>query len=396
MVVALRDLYGNGGRDYLYRIDVAPAGEANFSLSVPTDRAAVPKDGAALVRVEVNRAGYAGPIGLAFANLPPSVSISGDEIPPGATDALVTLAAPGVAPVQSLSRILGIGRAGDVEIKRPVVPPENEVTKHQPWLGGELAIAVTNPSPIALAWEPFGSDANLVLGAGLGSKLRVERAEGTKGAVRLALLTTQKTPRKKVKEENREREVDDIERTLRFEGTPTIAADTAEATFKILVPGDLPRIAYDLAIQAELLGEDNKSVVASAVTPARRLVTALPISVELFAEAVAARAGLGPTGKVAGTIKRAEGFSLPVNVTLSGLPEGASAPTVTLTGEESKFEFPLVVPFGTAAGELAGVKVAATSLTNPKDPKSIFRAGEVPIAVVVVPGEKPPEKPPAK
>jgi hypothetical protein len=214
--------------------------------------------------------------------------------------------------------------------------------------------------------------------------------------VRLALLTTQKTPRKKVKEENREREVDDVERTLRFEGTPMIAADAAETTFKILVPGDLPQISYDLAIQAELLGDDNKSVIASAVTPARRLTPALPISLELFAEAVAARAGLGPTGKVAGTIKRAEGFSLPVNVTLSGLPEGASAPIVTLTAEESKFEFPLVVPFGTAPGELKGVKVAATSLTDAKDPKSIFRAGEVPISVVVVPGEKPPEKPKAK
>jgi hypothetical protein len=294
--------------------------------------------------------------------------------------------------VQSLARVLGTGKAGDVEIKGALALPENEVTRHQPWLGGELAVAVTNPSPMALAWEPLASEAKLALGAGLVSKLRVERSAGTKGAVRLALLTTQKMPRKKVKEENREREVDDVERTLRFEGTPTIAADSAEATFKILVPGDLPQIAYDLAIQAELLGEDNKTVVASTVTPARRMTTALPISVELFAEAVAARAGLGATGKVAGTIKRAEGFSLPVNVTLSGLPQGASAPTVTLKGEESKFEFPLVLPFGTAAGELKEVKVAATSLTNPKDPKSIFRAGEVPIAVVVVPGEKPPAK----
>jgi hypothetical protein len=67
-----------------------------------------------------------------------------------------------------------------------------------------------------------------------------------------------------------------------------------------------------------------------------------------------------------------------------------------LTGDQSKFEFPLALPFGTAAGELKGVKVVATSLTNPKDPKSIFNAGDVPIYVVVAPGEKPPEKPAAK
>ncbi|MEX0676351.1 MAG: hypothetical protein WD063_04710 [Pirellulales bacterium] len=396
VIVGLVDLHGHGGADFIYRIAIGPAGGPDFTLSLPTDRVAVPKDGTALMRVQVNRAGYSGPIKLSFPNLPASVSVAGDEIPAQATEAFVTLSAPGLSPAQSLSRVLGTSAEGNVEIKRQVSLPENEVTKHQPWLGDEVAVAVTNPGPLALVWEPLESDAKLALGAALAAKLRVQRAEGTKGAVRLSLLTTQRTPRKKIKENNLEREVDDVERALRFEAAPLIAADASEAAANILVPGDLPRIAYDLAIGAELLGDDNKSVIASAVTPARRMTTALPISVELFAEAVAARAGLGPTGKVAGTIKRAAGFALPVNVTLSGLPEGTSAPIVTLVGGESKFEFPLTFPFGTSPGELKDVKVSATSLTDPKNPKSVFRAGEVPLSVVVVSGEKPPDEKPAE
>ncbi len=225
------------------------------------------------------------------------------------------------------------------------------------------------------------------------TKLRVERSEGVSGAVRLTLLTTQTTPRKKVKEGNQEKEVDDVERTLRFEAAQVVAADQNEIAANLLVPGDLPRIEYDLAIQAELLADDNKTVVAAAVTPARRLATVPPVRLELATKSVEARAGAGPTGTVSGKVERAAGFALPVNISLGGLPEGVSAPTVTLTAEQSEFQFPLTLPFGTAAGELKDVKLTAVSLTDPKDPKSVFRLAELPLAVTVVPGEKPPEQP---
>jgi hypothetical protein len=394
VIVAVRDLRGQGGADFIYRIAIAPASAADFTVSLPNEQVFVPRDGANFARVLVKRSGYGGPIKLSFPNLPPGVSISGDEIPARATETLVTFTAPGASPVQSLTRVVASGVGKNGAIKRQVSLSESTVTKHQPWLGDELAVALVGPSPLALAWEPAESDAKLALGAALGTTLKVHRAEGVKGAVRLSLVTTQETPRKKIKENNLEREVDDVERTLRFEGAPTIAADASEIAAKILVPGTLPQIAYDLAIQAELLGEDNKTAIATAVTPARRMTTVLPISVELTTAAVAARAGLGPTGTVLGTLQRAAGFSLPVNVTLAGLPKGLTAPTITLTGEQAGFSFPLTFPYGTAAGELKDVKVEATSLTDPKDPKSVFRAGGAALAVVVVPGEKPPEEKP--
>ncbi len=340
VVVALRDLRGQGGSDFIYRISVAPMGRPDFTLSIPADRVQVPKDGAALVRVDVQRAGYGGPIKLDFPHLPPDVSITGNEIPARATTALVTLSAPGLSPTQSLTRVVGSSTNPKVAVHRLAGLPENAVTKGQPWLGDELAVAVTGPAPIQLAWDLFASDAKLAQGAKLPTKLRVNRSEGTGGAVRLSLVTTQKTPRKKIKEDNQEKEVDDVERTLRFEAAPMIAADQGEVAATIIVPGDLQQIEYDLAIQAELLAADNKTVVATAVTPARRLATVPPVQVELATKSVEARAGDGPTGTVSGKINRAAGFTLPVNISLGGLPEGLSAPTVTLTGEQSDFQFP--------------------------------------------------------
>jgi hypothetical protein len=396
VVAVVRDLRRQGGADYIYRLAIETPGGADFGASVASDRVLVPRDGAAIARVRARRAGYDGPIKLGLGGLPSGVTVAGDEIPAGASQALVTLSAASVEPAQVLVAAYAASVGEAKERRKRLEVPETAVTKHQPWLGGELAVAVTAPSPLVLAWDPPAESMALALGTAVPVKVQVKRAEGVKGAVRLSLLTTQDTPKKKIKENNQEREVDDVERTLRFDAAPTIAAEAGEATAAVLVPGDLARIAYDLAIQAELLGEDNKTVIATAVTPARRLGTVLPVSLELATDAVAARAGLGPTGKVIGKIKRAAGFAQPVNVTLSGLPQGSSAPTITLTAEQSEFAFPLVVAYGAPAGELKDVKVVATSLTDPKNPKSIFNAGEVPLAVVVVPGEKPPEEKPAE
>ena len=56
---------------------------SEFSLAIDEDRLQVPKDGVALARVKATRGGYNGPIKLNFPDLPPSVSITGNEIPAG-------------------------------------------------------------------------------------------------------------------------------------------------------------------------------------------------------------------------------------------------------------------------------------------------------------------------
>lgn len=394
LVVALRDLEGRGGPDFIYRISVAPIGVPDFTLSLKEDVFLVPKDGVFLARVRVERDGYNGPIKLEASNLPPSVSVTGDEIPAGATQALVTFSAPGLSAVQSVATMVGSSTEGGTVVRRPVITPRNTLNKLQPWLAGEIGMAVTGPNGLNLVWDLFSADTRLAQGTVLPIKLRVTRPDGQAGAVRLNLLTTQIAPRKKVKVNNVDREVPDTDRTIRFEGTPTIAAGQNEVDARILLPADLPQIAYDLAIEAELLAADNKKVVATVYTPARRLSTVAPIAIELASSApIETRAGLGPTGSLKGKLRRVAGFTSPVSLSLTGLPKGVPAPSIAVAADQTDFDVPLSLPYGTPAGDL-GVKLVGTSQLNPKDANSVVRSGEVSVALKVVPGEKPPvEKP---
>ena len=77
-------------------------------------------------------------------------------------------------------------------------------------------------------------------------------------------MTSQITPKGKDGKDN-------IARSLRLENPPVLTAKQDVADFKIAVPADLPPMPYDLAIRAELLAADNKTVLLTAVTEARRL-----------------------------------------------------------------------------------------------------------------------------
>ncbi len=394
VVVALRDLQGRGGAEFIYRIDVAPIGP-DFSLSLDDSLYNVPKDGVELVSVKIDRAGYNGPVKLHFRNLPTSVSITGDEIPAGATEAFVTLSAPGLSAAQAMTTVVGSSTEPNTSIRRSALGPANAVNKHQPWLRDEVALAVAGPSPISLVWDLFSAETKFAVGTTLPIKLRVARAAETAGPVRLKLLTTQVMPRKRVKVTGQpDREVDDTERAIRLEAS-TIAPDKNEDEGKIVIPADLPRIAYDVAIKAELLSADKKTVLATAVTPARRMAAAAPMSVELAAGGpLEARAGLGPTGKLAGKVHRVSGFDLAVNLTLAGLPKGVTPPSFVVAADKTDFAFDVAFPYGTPPGDLSGVQLVATSQSDPKKPITLVRANEIPLAIKVVPGEKPPvEKP---
>jgi hypothetical protein len=386
----VRDLEGRGGPDYMYRLAITPAGLPSFELTLFDERYQVPKDGAQLVRVRAARAGYNGPIKLNFRRLPASVSITGDEIPAGATDALVTLSAPGLNLAQSLTDVVGTSVDVNPPITGQALMPANVVNTHQPWLRDEVGLAVTDPAPIALVWELFPSDVKLAVGTPLPIKLRVTRGQGVTGPVKLTLLSSQIMPRKRVKMNNQDREVDDVDRALRLQSDMTIAADQSEAAGAILAPADLPQIAYDLAIQAELLDATGKNTIATVVTPARRMIATTPIRVELAsANPIEVRSGLGETGKLAGKVNRAPGFNFPVTLTIAGLAKGLNAPTFSVPADQTQFEFSLALPFGAPAGDVNGAKLIATSTVDPKNPKSVVRADEVALALKVVPGEKP-------
>jgi hypothetical protein len=62
--VAVRDLTGRGGRHFVYRLRISPATAPDFSLALLTTQVNIPQNGRTMVRLQVDRRGYGGPIKL--------------------------------------------------------------------------------------------------------------------------------------------------------------------------------------------------------------------------------------------------------------------------------------------------------------------------------------------
>lgn len=381
LVLAVKDLLGRGGESFIYRVAVTDARQGDFELSVQEDRIEIPQGGTTLVQVQAKRAGYNGLIRLQMEGLPAGVALSGAEIPAGANGALVSFSASDISPTQMLVRL--VGQSGDGSLVRTAEFPDSPATRLQPWLSTELAAAITPPGALQVAWNKVSTEGALPLGGSLLAESTVVRRGDAKGSVRLSLIATQTIPKKNVNN----KQVEDLDRALRLDGTPLIAVNETQATARILVPGDLPVISYDLALKAELLSPDGKTVVATALTPGRRFVPQKPsFTLELAGEPqVQARAGSGETGKLVGKLVRSPGFDQNVVLSLAGLPKGAKSPQHIVLGNRSDFEFPVVFPVGTPAGELKNVKLVASSQLNAKT--AIKSGNEIALAVTVVAGE---------
>lgn len=384
IVAVVSDLLGRGGNDYVYRLTVDTAGRPDFTLALFENRHHVPRGGAELVRVRANRSGYNGPIKLSVAGLPAGVALVGDEIPAGANEALLSLAATDTGPDPTLVSISGASTDPAQPLRRVALFTESQETKQQPWLRSELAVAVTAASPLSVVWEADSAGAQLPLSVSLPARIKIARAAGAVGPVRLSLITSQNVPKKKEKDAS----VDDLAKALRLAEAPSIAANESEATARILVPADLPNIPYDLAFKAELLSGDGKQVLATAVTPVRRMTSAQPFSIELVGEPkVQAIAGSGETGKLVGKIRRLPSFDRGMTVTLAGLPADLPAPTVEIAANQGEFSLPVAFPFGTTPTDLSKVVLVANS--HPGLGSSV-KSNEVPVAVKIVAGGPPP------
>ncbi len=174
ILVSLEDRAGRGGSDFVYHIS-ADERTPDFSLSVDVDRFQVPRNGAALVRVKAQRAGFNGPIKIALAGKAPSgVRLAEGEIPPGVNEALLTLTASDSEPGQALAMLVGEAAVGKSTVRRLVLLPETDATRLQPWLRGELAVAVTEASALQVAWKT-PSDAELRAGQSLGTQVEITR-----------------------------------------------------------------------------------------------------------------------------------------------------------------------------------------------------------------------------
>src|SRR5262249_52360765 len=74
-----------------------------------------------------------------------------------------------------------------------------------------------------------------------------------------------------------------------------------------------------------------------------------------------------------------------------GQPAELPPPAVVVPGDKSDFELTVAFPFGTAAADLAGVKLVAS--TDAPLGQSPTRSNEIPVSIKIVPGDAPPPRP---
>jgi len=390
LMVAVKDLHGRGGADLNYRIVVRDLAKPDFSLALATDRILIPAGGTQVVQVQADRQSYAGQIKLELAVLPSAIQAQGTEIAPGAPMGLMTLSAPPGVAGAGLITITGRGGDDAAPLARVARGPMLAGSQLAPYLRDEIGWGVGAALPIGVAWST-SSDV-LVQGTSLEAAVQLTRAANTPGGIRLRLLTTQPVIKKKIKENNMDKEVDDLARLLRLEENVVVPADKADAAAKLFVPGDLPVATWDATIVAELLSPDGKNVVATAYAPVKRFSVLQAFKLELTSTNTAeGKTGIGPAGKFTGKLQRAKGFDKPVLVTLRGLPQGYASPVVEVPADKSEFEFPLNFPFESKPGELKNVQLVA--LQDRNNPASA-RSNAIAVNVTLTPGEKPPaEKP---
>jgi hypothetical protein len=274
----------------------SPAAAApDFRLVAELDRFNVAAGGRGIVRLRVDRRGYAGPIRVDLGALPASLVADGAEIPADADGKLIVLTAQGDAIGQSLTTIRGLATVLPADPNQPApTSPTNSTTQANsgtqansvnsgklamiesdsvalatpavaastsgipsaaPWLSTRFAWALTTAAAVGFDtdWQP-PTDANLVLGGKFSAPIVCRRPAGWDGPVRIVVLTNQNPPLVNGK--------DDPNRTLRAESNAPVelpADPKATAAWDAKLAADKAVADTQAAFDKAASGTDDKA-----------------------------------------------------------------------------------------------------------------------------------------
>jgi hypothetical protein len=192
-------------------------------------------------------------------------------------------------------------------------------------------------------------------------------------------------PRKKIKKGGKDVEVDDLDRTLRLVEEPLVEAEKNNHTVDVWVPHDLGTTPWNATIIAELMSEDNKTVLATTTTSQLTITALQALTLKLTSAAnIEAIAGEGESGSVSGTITRAAKFDKAVTITLRGLPKGYTAPSIEIAADVNEFTLPIQFSKEAKPGDLKNIKLVATAASDLKAEIQVVSNSET-LQITVVP-----------
>lgn len=344
------DLSHASGPTHAYRLLVSPENRPDFQLHVAQQRVNIPAGGSTVVEVVAERRGFNEAIVLRFPQLPPGVTTSLHEIPARADRALVTFTAASDAHEASVGPIFGETEINGLKIVREAAVGPNEPVFGLAPETSQLGFGIVQKPKLLVTWSSDLPEDALGLGQVTALPLTVKRAEGQTGPVRFSLLTSQVVPQDQGKPAPT--------KAIRLAKEVILPADQADATLTVITPPQLDDVAWDIAAKAELLSADQKKVVATAISPAKRFTLGSPLFLTLSGETVV---------RFQGKVERAGGFQHPVIVTVNGLPPEAKSAAVEVPADKSDFAIEIILPPGMKQEQLAGVHLIATAKRNGAD-----------------------------
>lgn len=383
ITVQVSDLHRSGSATHLYHLSIRRTTDPDFSLSIASDHTHLPRDGYQVLPVQVARAGYGGPIQLELHGLPDTIEARGTLIPAGASVGLVTLHASD-APFRGLLQVRGHG-AGKLRVAEfsNASQPINALRR-------EHGLAVSRPLPISL--KPLlAKNQRFDRGTTIPLRFDILRQPQETRSIRMRLLTTQTQLKRTIKKDNKDQQVDDVERMLRIEGTPILDQYVNQGRVQLQIPADLPERNWGMVLVADLLSADGKSVVSTSVSPLIEFIPGQPFElVSELPETAQAMAGRGTADTLRGSIQRVPGFDLPIKVSLSGLPNQLVPPVVDVPAGQTEFELALTFPYESRPlGAHDQVKLVATAQPDESRPELLVRSESRSFPLKLLQGEKP-------
>jgi len=386
LLVALQDQLGRFGDGCIYRLTVtnqnAATSSAPLVVSFPSDRLNIPRGGSIVLPVLADRPNGDAPVRLTFDTLPPGVQASNSVIPAAANGTLITLTAGDSASPPVVSRLQAVSTSGNRTSETTARLSNHPLATVQPWLQEELAVSTTAGHAFAADWGTVPNDASLVLAGRLEIPVKVSRPADNPGPVRLTLLTSQAPPLVNGRPVPT--------RVLRVEKAVEIAIGKNDGAVALLVPADLPVVGYELAVKAEFLSKDKKTVLGTAFTPVRKFPTTNPVGIALTGTAslTTAKIKTGATLVVKGSVTRRTKFSSDITVTATGQPAGTRITPAVVKADKNEFQVTLQFPANVAVGSISGIKLSATAKPNPAQANVVVRSNEIPLTVTIT--ETPP------
>ena len=358
IALSLRDLRGDGGPGFPYRLTVEPLPPAAFQVATLEDQVSIPKGGTVAVGVEVTRQGHDGPITLTLANPPPGLTVRPGRVNAGQTVGALTISATPEASFEIANLNLigeGQGAGGTITVgasKSIVFALQGNLTTNAVTQEG-LPAATASPTPITL--ETPATPVEVVHGYGASVPVKAARSAGTEDVA----LTFGTLP---------------LPAGFALAAS-TIAAKANEGNATINAAPEAPLGPSVIALTAKgPIGGKERTLDAPAVT----LEVVRPAAIELAMPSTEIKAG--ETIEVKGKVHRRGPFKEPVTVKLDALPAGLKADPVTVPPDQSEFTLKVVAD-PKAAAATATAQVGLGFQINKKD----YPTPATPLAVKVVP-----------